>query len=109
LCLDRQTLRSAVKFSPLEKANDLFSSWYGFEILDGINSDDRRFLNVMFNRRHAFTHNAGRVDQEYLDNTGDTSVRLNQVIRVKSKEIRRLIPLVRQAGKNLVDGFESLD
>ena len=96
-------------FLRIETANARFLNWYGFEILDGISLDDRRFLNTMFNRRHIFAHNAGRVDQEYLDNTGDNSVRLNEKIRVKSKEIRRLIPLVKQAGRNLITGFESIE
>jgi len=39
--------------------------------------DDKTFLNRMFNRRHVLIHNGGRIDQEYLDNIGDTTVRLN--------------------------------
>ena len=62
----------------------------------------------MFNRRHVLTHSAGRVDQEYLDKSGDTSVRLNQKITVKKKEIQRLIPLLRKCAENLFKGFESI-
>ncbi len=62
----------------------------------------------MFNRRHLFTHNAGRVDQEYLDNTGDTSVKLNQVLYVRSKEIKRLISLVSGTGQRLIQGYEAV-
>lgn len=105
----RRNALKVLTFQNILKANDCIRDWYGFEILEGVSDLDRRFLNVMFNRRHVFTHNAGRVDQEYLDNTGDTTVRLNEVLRVRSKEIRRLIPLVRECGLRLISGYESIE
>jgi hypothetical protein len=63
----------------------------------------------MFNRRHIFVHNAGKVDQEYIDNTNDKSARLNQVIRFESREIKRILPLVRKCALNLIKGFESMN
>jgi hypothetical protein len=83
-------------------------NWFGFEMLFRFPDDDKTFLNRMFNRRHVLTHNGGRIDQEYLDNTGDTTVRLNQKIVVRSNEIRRLIPLLRTVAQNLFQGFESI-
>jgi hypothetical protein len=64
--------------------------------------------NRMFNRRHVLTHNGGRIDQKYLENTNDKSVRLNQKIIVGSSEIRRLIPLLRTCAQNLFQSFESI-
>ena len=104
----RRNALKSLTFQNVQKANDCIREWYGFEILDGVSDADRRFLNVMFNRRHVFTHNAGRVDQEYLDNTDDTTVRLNQVLRIRSKEISRLIELVRYCGLRLIRGYMSI-
>lgn len=98
-----------LSFQNILKVNDCIKNWFGYEILEGLLENDRKFLNIMFNRRHVFTHNAGKVDQEYLDNTGDTKVRLNQVIRLRSREIKRLIPLISQISKNLIQGFESIN
>jgi len=103
----RQAL-SSVSFQNISKANTKLKEWYGFEFLEGVTDVDRNFLNLIFNRRHIFTHNAGRVDQEYIGNTGDTTVRLNQLIHVRSDEIKRLVPLVSQSGKRLIQGFESI-
>jgi hypothetical protein len=104
----RKIALRSLTFQNIVKASDCIKNWYGFEILENVPDADRRFLNLMFNRRHLFTHNAGRVDQEYLDNTGDTSVRLNQVIRVRGKEIRRLIELVQKCGMSFIDGYASI-
>lgn len=97
-----------LSFQRILGANDALNKWFGFEMLKGISPDDREFMNKMFNRRHVFTHNAGKVDQEYLSNTNDSSVRLNEVIRLSSKEIRRLIPLIRLAAYNFIEGYESI-
>ena len=106
---ERKAALRPLAFQNILKANDALRDWYGFEILERVSDVDRRFLHIMFNRRHVFTHNAGRVDQEYLDNTGDNTVRLNEVLRVRSKEIRRLIPLVRDCGIRLICSYESIE
>lgn len=99
---------SRLSFQRIRNANDALNNWFGFEILKGISPEDRGFMDKMFNRRHVFTHNAGKVDQEYLKKTGDTTVRLNEKIRLRSNEIKRLIPLVRQVANNLIEGYESI-
>jgi hypothetical protein len=62
----------------------------------------------MFNRRHILTHNAGRVDQEYLDRASDAEVQLHQKIVVRSREIARLIPLMKVMATNLFERYESI-
>jgi len=84
------------------------NEWFGFDFMEGVKDDERAFVDRMFNRRHLFVHAGGKVDQEYIDKTGDTWVRLNEVVKVDSKEVRRLIGLVEQIAKNLLDGFESI-
>jgi hypothetical protein len=98
----------ALSFQKILKANRCLLDWFGFEILSRFPEDDKAFLNRLFNRRHVLTHNGGRIDQEYIDNTGDTTVRLNQRIAVHSKELRRLIPLLRTIATHLFEGFESI-
>lgn len=104
----RKNALKSMSFQNILKANYCIRDWYGFEILEGVTEADRNFLNIMFNRRHVFTHNAGRVDQEYINNTGDKNVHLNQTLRVNSKEVHRLIPLVRECGTRLIKGYESI-
>jgi hypothetical protein len=97
-----------ISFQNILKANDSLQSWFAFEMLLRFPDEDKAFLNRMCNRRHVLTHNGGRIDQQYLDITGDTSVRLNQQILVRSSEIQRLLPLLRKCAQNLFQGFESI-
>lgn len=98
----------AMSFQNILKASESLQHWFGFDILFRFPGDDKTFLNRMFNRRHVLTHNGGRIDKEYIDNTGDTTVRLNQNIVVRSNEIHRLIPLLRTIAQNFFHAFESI-
>jgi hypothetical protein len=73
-----------------------------------IDNADRQFVNLMMQRRHIVTHNAGKVDQDYLDDSGDNFCRLNERIRIRSAEIKRLLPLIRKMCDNLLTGFEEV-
>jgi uncharacterized protein YbaR (Trm112 family) len=97
-----------ISFQQILKADELLRGFFGIELLKGLTDEDRVFLNKMFNRRHILTHNAGRVDQEYLDRTADSGVRLNQKVVVRSQQIARLIPLLKTAAENLFQGYESI-
>ena len=97
-----------ISFQQILRAEELMRGFFGIELLKDVADADKEFLKKMFNRRHILTHNAGRVDQEYLDRTSDTSVRLNQKVVVRSREIARLIPLLKTAAVNLFQGYESI-
>src|SRR5260370_19180607 len=84
-----------ISFQQILKADELLRAFFGIELLKGVSNTDRDFANKMFNRRHILTHNGGRVDQEYLDRTSDSSVRLNQKVVVRSREIEQLLHLLK--------------
>jgi hypothetical protein len=60
----------------------------------------------MVQKRHILIHNGGVVYQEYLDNTGDGSVELDERIKIQSKEAKRFLTLVRDMARNLLDNVE---
>jgi DNA-directed RNA polymerase subunit RPC12/RpoP len=99
---------AGITFQAITKANDSLREWFAIDFLEGLPAEDQTFLHRMFHRRHLLTHGGGRVDQEYLSKTNDTTVLLNQKIAVHSKEIRRMINLLRGCAQRLFDGYESI-
>ena len=97
-----------ISFHQILKADQCFRDFFGFELCKGFDDAEKPFLNRMFNRRHILMHNAGRVDEKYLTQTSDLGVRLHEKIRVRSKEIARLIPLLKKMAANLFEGYESI-
>jgi hypothetical protein len=64
------------------------------------------FVKMMVQKRHILIHNGGVVDQEYLDNTVDTRVQMEERIRIRSKEAKRFLTLIRDMARNLLDNVE---
>ncbi len=64
------------------------------------------FIRLMLQKRHILMHNLGVVDQDYLDKSGDSQVRLNERIRVSGEEIRRFIENIQSMGAILLDNVE---
>jgi hypothetical protein len=60
----------------------------------------------MIQKRHILMHNGGLVDQEYLDLGGDTQVRLDERISIRSHEAKHFIASVRGMAANLLDNVE---
>jgi uncharacterized Zn finger protein (UPF0148 family) len=97
-----------LSFQRIVSSVDALERWFDIDVLGDMEESERRFVNLMMQRRHIVTHNAGRVDQDYLDRSGDSSCRLNQRIRIRSAEAKRLLPLVRKMCANLLSGFEAI-
>jgi len=97
-----------ISFQNILKSGECLNNWFAIDVFSGIKEDDKSFINKMFNKRHLFSHKNGIVDNEYLNNTSDTSLKLGQLVRLKSKEIKRFIPLIRHVCINLITGFESI-
>jgi hypothetical protein len=81
---------------------------FDIDILGSIGDADLTFINRMFHRRHVYEHNGGEVDDRYLTQSGDTSVRLKQAIREMPDNAMRTTQLVVQMMRNLHRGFHSV-
>ena len=62
----------------------------------------------MFHRRHVYEHNAGEVDQKYLDDSRDTTVQLKQHIHETRKDVHDLLGFLAQMFWNLHSGFHEI-
>ncbi len=100
---------SGISFQRILDAREALLSVFRFDIFGEITSDDICFINKSFNRRHLFTHNEGLVDEDYIENTGDTSVKLGQLFRVRSSEVKRLIELLGSVGKKFVTEYDHIE
>jgi hypothetical protein len=112
---NRRKELEALNFQQPLIADRLLKQWFDVGMLDwgGNGSNPKRqvpqseieFIKTMVQKRHILIHNGGLVDQEYLDNTGDVA-RLDERIRIRSKDARRFLTNVREMGMNLLDSIE---
>ena len=98
-----------LNFQNIAFAVERLEDWYAFDLKEGLSDDDMQFAGLMFKRRHLFTHNDGRVDEKYLQETRDKSHELNEVVVVTVEEMSRLLRIVRSLGASFIHDVDCLE
>lgn len=97
-----------LRFHDLGKTADEFKNWFGIDFYDGVGADDQALAERLFHRRHVYEHNGGEVDQKYIDDSGDQTVRVKQHIRETREDAHKVLNILSRAAKNLHHGFHSI-
>lgn len=95
-------------YHELTEVRGLFREWFDIDICHGMRDGEIATAGRMFFRRHLYEHNGGVVDQKYLDNSQDPTVRLNQVIRETQDGAHTLLGSLLKMARNLHAGFHEL-
>jgi hypothetical protein len=96
------------RFHNLAEVIKTFSDWFDIDIDRHVKEADVMQAEVLFFRRHVYEHNGGEVDQKYLDDSGDTSVRLKQHIHETQGDVQKLLSTLCKMAGNLQQGFHEL-
>ena len=96
-----------ISFQAIDRARDRVKELFGVDFAQGINEQDWLLVLRCFQKRHLLAHNMGVVDQEYIDKTRDTSVVIGRKIQIQSAEVQALTRILRIAGMQLFDLFDS--
>lgn len=95
-------------FHDLDEVRSLFRDWFDIDVCAGLKEVDITKTKVMFCRRHLYEHNGGEVDEKYIEKSGDTTVRLKQVIRETQEGAHALLGNLTRMARNLHAGFHEL-
>jgi hypothetical protein len=101
----RKKFWEGVLFHQLESRGESLEQVFGIKLIKNVSEDDVRFAKLMFHRRHVYEHNGGEVDQKYLDDSGDNSVRLKQVLYESQESAFRITNIILKLGQNFHEGF----
>jgi len=96
------------RFHDLTDARTIFSEWFDIDLCADMPDANCRNVALMFHRRHLYEHNGGEVDQKYLDDSGDNTVKLKQSIRESQESAHALLGSLLKMAKNLHTGFHDL-
>lgn len=96
-------------FQQIDKIPEDLKRDFDIDILKRVSPSDAEHAKIMFHRRHVYTHKGATVDQKYIDDSGDTSVTVGQLLKGEKKEdIIRLTQTIVKMARNLRDGFHSI-
>ena len=85
-----------------------FKTVFDIDILSGMSDDDVKFAALMFHRRNVYEHNGGEVDEQYIADSGDCSVKPKQALRETAETAHRLANIVLKMASNLHQDFHEI-
>jgi hypothetical protein len=104
----RKTRLLTQRFHNLQEVREIFKNWFDFDKYAGMKEDECRIVALMFHRRHVYEHNGGEADQKYLDDSGDSTVRLKQRIHETQQAAHSLLGSPVKMVRNVHNGFHEL-
>jgi hypothetical protein len=110
----RRELKKLSFQMPLQ-VDKALQEWFDISLFRWVGNEDKLhkemkqaeidFVKLMLLKRHVLTHTA-IVDQDYLDKSGDTSMRLGERMTIASNEIKRFITNISEMALYLLDNLE---
>ena len=95
-------------FHQLQACRDSLQSAFGIDLFKGIDLDEQKFITRMFHRRHVYEHNGGEVDEKYIADTGDTSVKVKQALHETETSAFDTANSILKMARNFHDGFHQI-
>lgn len=95
-------------FHSLKPRAEEMSQWFDIDLFKGMRPEDVAFVTRIFARRHVYEHNGGEVDERYIKETGDTSVKPKQLIRETRESVIAAIDAVDAMMANLHAQFHEI-
>jgi hypothetical protein len=93
---------AALSFQNLHRAATRLRSLFGVDLAGAIAPDIWSAAHIAFMRRHLLAHKAGVVDQQYLDETGESAALLGRRLNFDPTEVCRLADTVMKIGEALI-------
>ncbi len=82
--------------------------WFDIDLFKSMRPEDVAFVTKMFARRHVYEHNGGEVDDRYIKETGDQSVKPKQLIRESRESVLDTIKSVETMTANFHNQFHEI-
>lgn len=103
----RRSQLEVLLFHNLEKFDGLMKSCFDIDLLRGM-SGDRKFVLMMFFRRHVYEHDGGVMTKRYVENSGDTLAEEGTLLRETSQNAHKLIGCLNRMIATLEHDFHEM-
>jgi hypothetical protein len=81
---------------------------FDIDLFRNVAAEDVDFAVLMFHRRHVYEHKGGEADKKYLDESGDTTIRLGQALHESQDSAHRTANIVTKLASNLDADFHEI-
>lgn len=104
----RQKEASEIRFHQFERFSTALDKIFDIKVDKKISKSERKFISKMFMRRHVYEHSGGVTDEQYLRDSGDTSVRLGQRLHDTNEDALKFSQHMLDIMALLLEGFHDI-
>jgi len=90
-----------LSFQNLSGARDRVHAIFGFDLAQGVTSEEWAFASKSFQKRHLLAHKMGIADEAYIKAASDPETRLGRKVTVSSEEVKSLTKILGKFGSAL--------
>jgi hypothetical protein len=95
-------------FHNLAEVRTTFQNWFDIDVSAGMADAEWEAVRRMFLRRHVYEHNGGEVDQNYIEESGDTTVKLKQKLHETKEGAHDLLSSLVKMARNVHRTFHEM-
>jgi len=81
---------------------------FDINIAKDLTDGDKVFAKRMFHSRNVYEHRGGQADQKYVNDSGESDVRVGQALRESIETAHRIVGIVHKMARNVHDGFHEI-
>ncbi|MDO5331662.1 MAG: hypothetical protein Q4E99_03195, partial [Bacillota bacterium] len=90
-------------FQNLERVDECFEELIAIKCCDLISDEEYQYINKIFQQRHLLEHRNGKVDQDYLNKSGDFTYNEKERIVIKKNDVYRFINIIEKLANGLLN------
>lgn len=98
----------SMRFQNLRRFGMRLKAVFGIDLQTDMVPADWDFAHICFMKRHVLAHAAGVIDQDYLDETKESSHLLGRRVAVTAPDVDRFAAIIEELGTRLVAALEAL-
>tara|TARA_R110000868_G_scaffold545_1_gene4026 strand:- start:179 stop:1315 length:1137 start_codon:yes stop_codon:yes gene_type:complete len=87
----RLDLAQKIGLRKIESIDAVFGTIFDIQLVKAVKIEHTQQFNKMLSRRHVYEHNGGMVDQKYIDDTNDSTVKVGQLIFENRQDVHQFI------------------
>lgn len=95
-------------FHDLKFVRESFQDCLDITLCRDMSATDITYAEKMFHRRHLHEHKGSIVDQKYINDSGDTNVRIGQELRETREDVHRFLSILSRMFNNAHEQFNSI-
>lgn len=97
-----------ISFQNLDTTKENMNTHFGFDITQGVTSEEWNYAVICFQKRHLLTHKMGVIDDDYIRRSGDNATTVGHKVTITSNDVAALIPVIENLAEHIIESMKMI-